>query len=138
MADLMQGIHEHLTSDGDVNGVISGKCFSIKVPASVSAPFQVIQRVGGHRLLGHDGPTELEECRIMVKSAATSVETVRELASFTRDALNGLNENIGSTGGIEVRGLRLDIETDGWDPEAEVYVITQQYVGFHRDQNWST
>jgi hypothetical protein len=118
------------------------RIYPLRTPDNPTFPAITFMRIGKDSSIGDrlDGASdlvgELYSVDIMCpkKGASTPFqpgsEMVEELAKKVKTAMNGFK---GTILGIDIQKISLENESDRWEPDLELYRVSQQYRIFHRE-----
>ena len=109
-------LYAHLTNDTGVNALVGSRVYPLQLSQGAALPAISYQRISGPREYDLAGPTGRSRPRMQIDCWANSYSTVKNLASKVISSLNGLNGNMG---GVDVDGIELEGERDGFEETTE-------------------
>lgn len=127
---IEEGLYIHLTTDSDVNNLISTRCYPVKLPQGFSLPALTYQRISGYRSYDLQGHTGRGIPRFQIDCWAGTYSAVRDLANKVRLALNGVN---GDMGGENVEGVELVGDRDDFDEQTEYRRVIMEFKIPHKE-----
>lgn len=126
-ADLRQ----HLINDSDVNDIISGRIYPLRLPQEFELPAISYQRISAPRSKDLQGSIGHVQPRIQVDCWTESYSKLKDLAEAVRLALDRYQGNLG--GGDYVQGVSLEGETESFEEDTEIQRISLDFVIYHQE-----
>ena len=122
-------LYAHLTNDPGVNALVGSRVFPLHLSQGAALPAISYQRISGPREYDLAGPTGRSRPRMQIDCWANSYSTVKNLASKVILSLNGLN---GDMGGVNVDGIELEGERDGFEETTEYKRVILEFKIPHK------
>ena len=130
MAEAEKAVIDRLLADATVDSVMGDRVYFTDSPQPVTMPFAVLTRIDAPRVHSMTGPSGLAAARIQVDCYAKTASTARAAAAAIRVSLDGFR---GLQSGINVQGVLLLDEMDGYSEDSESRRVTQDYRVWYRE-----
>lgn len=133
MTVLEEGIYSYLTTYAGLVSLIGTRVYAFRIPQEATLPCMTYQRISTPRRLTHDtsgAGNDLSYPRFQFDCWATTYASAKAIADQLHAALNGRK---GTTGGVMVRGALIADERPSYEPEANLYRVSCDYIIWHND-----
>lgn len=130
MKDIRPAIRSFLLGDPTVNALVGGvRIHHGRLPqgqVTASLVFNRVSEIQGYTMQQDDS---LSNTRFQFDAWAQTADLANELASATRDRLSGYRgPMVGNSEAIEVRGVFVVSELDGYDEVTKLYRLSRDYA----------
>ena len=126
-------ITRHLTENAGLAGVLGGRVYPKRMPQNPTYPTIVYHRISGAREHSHDGSSGLAHPRFQLDLWAKTHIAAKDLAEKVRAALDGYKGVMGGVGGVDVNGVFLEDDDDGYDDDLQVYWWRMDFTLWHSE-----
>ena len=126
-------ITKHLTENAGVASVAAGRVYPKHLPQNPTYPAIVYHRISGPREHSHDGSSGLAHPRFQFDLYAASHVACKDLAEKLRLALDAFKGTMGGAGGVDVNGVFLEDDDDGYDDDFKVFWWRMDFILWHNE-----
>lgn len=130
MAEAEKAIIDRLGANATVSALVSSRVYFTEAPQTPAIPYAVIYRIDSPRVHSMTGPSGLAAARIQVDCYAKTAKEAREVGAAVRVSLDGFR---GLQSGVNVQGVLLLDEMDGYSESSELKRVTQDYRVWYRE-----
>jgi hypothetical protein len=127
---IEQGIMQLLLASPALAGIVGDRIHYVKAPEDTVAPYLVINKISGPRDHTHDGGSGLANPRIQFSAFSFQYADCKAIIEALQDLMQGFS---GVMGEVEVNGWFFDNETDNYEKDTDLYQVTADYIGWHRE-----
>lgn len=127
---IEEGLVAFLKADAGITAKVAGRIYQKKKPQKPNLPAIVIHRISANRDYDQGGHNGYTVVRYQLDTYAADFAAAKQTADAVRLALSGFR---GSMGGVEVSGVFLEGEQDGYDDDLVEYWFTQDYIIQHAE-----
>lgn len=117
MAVLETKIYTVLSGNVTVAAAVSSRIYPLLMPQNAALPAITYQRINSDPANTLEGFSNLENAHIVVNAWGTRYDVVKELAEDIHAAMNGADT---------FKALMVN-DLDGYDPDAGLYVVSQDF-----------
>lgn len=131
---IEKALRDLLKDDAAVSGVVGAKIYPLLAPQNIAAPFIVYTRVIGDRIREINGPSGMAQVTFQIDCYAGGLNKRNEypaavdLANKVRLLLDGYE---GTKSGIRIGGISLQTDQDFYEPDTNLYRVSQDYLVTH-------
>lgn len=116
-------IYSALSADTTIAAQVSARIYPLVMPQNPTLPAITYQRVSGGQVNDLSGYSNLENPHISIFCWATRYDECKELADDVHDAMDSAT----------AFKATLFSDLDGFDPETELYVVSQDFSCWNRE-----
>lgn len=109
---------------------LGGRVYPKHLPENTPYPAIAYHRISTPREHSHDGPSGLAHPRFQFDLYARTYAGISELAEGVRASLDGYK---GLLGGVDVQGVFLEDDDDGYDDDLEVFWRRLDFTVWHNE-----
>lgn len=120
---IEEALYHFLTEDHSVALLASTRVYPLSIPQDIALPAVAYQRISGPRLVSHDGATELAGARFQITVQDDSYDGAKHLAEAIRRAVGGFRGVMGGGNGVQVDGVWVESELDGYGMTSSIYTV---------------
>lgn len=143
--NLHESLHTHLAGDDDVAALVGARIFPMLIPQHARGDSArhgciVYTRIGVSRVVSLCGTDRLMESTLQLDAYAASFSVPKDgappalaIARATRRSLVDFRGELGGSGGVIVKDIKLTGELEFTDPDPGLYRISQTYSVWHLD-----
>lgn len=124
MAEAEQAFIGKLLATGAVTALVSTRIYFTDAPEPPTVPYVTLYRIDAPRVHSLTGPSGLAAARIQVDVYAKSATAARAIGKAIRESIDGFR---GLQSGVNVQGVLLLDEMDGYSESPELRRVTQDY-----------
>jgi Protein of unknown function (DUF3168) len=128
VAELEQAFIGRINADPEANAYLNGRVYFHMAPQAPALPYAVLFRVDTQQIHSLSSSNKLKRGRVQLDIYANNQTSARKIATTVRDALDGFR---GTQSTINVQGVLLLDEFDGYDEEPELRRVTQDYGAWY-------
>ena len=118
------GLFSYLSTDSGITALVSTRVYPLRMPQNATLPAVTFTRISGPRSHALSGPTGCGMARIQIDAWATTYASAKAVIDTVRSALDGYS---GTAGSETIKSSLLQTETDFYEPETNVYRVSQDY-----------
>lgn len=126
--ELEEALQAYVVADESISAVIASRMYPVFAPESAASPYLVYRVLSTQREYTMSGPTGTAQPTIKITCWADTYPAAKALARLVRSRLDGYR---GTMGGISVRRIFLNDESDAFEPSPEL--LQRQMFGRELD-----
>ena len=126
-------LYNYLSSYMGLTDLVSNRIYFMKMPQNPTFPNVVLQKISAPRLHGFSADYGVST-RMQITSWGTKYSDVSAVFEQIRSALqNYTNQTMGGAGGVNVKAVILDDETDGYEDLTMYFRKDADYIIWHEE-----
>ena len=120
---IEEALSAYLLAHASVAALAGTRGYPNVVPQEVALPNWAYQRISGPELMDHGGNAKLESGRFQFTCHGDEYRDAKNLARAIRAALRGYRGLMGGAGGVNVEGIYVIGEYDGYNEQSRVQTV---------------
>jgi len=124
MAEAEVGLINKLLATAPLTALVSTRIYFAEAPEPPTLPYVTMTRIDAPRVHSLTGPSGLAAARVQIDVYAKSVKAARAIGKTIREAIDGFR---GIQSGVNLQGVLLLDEMDGYSDSLELRRVTQDY-----------
>ena len=132
MSVLEEGLASYLINDDDMDDLVDGRVYPLRIPQGATIPCLTYQRISTPRISTHDSSGssgDLTSPRFQFDAWAETLSEAKEIVDALRAALNGKTGTIGEAPSqVTISGALAENEVPEYDPDIKLYRGRSDYI----------
>lgn len=124
MARIDNALYALITDDESCAAQIGTRVYPLVIPQNAELPAVCYQTITTQRQYTHDGPSLTPSARMQITIKAASYGDAVVVANLIRNLLEGYK---GTVSEVQIAGVFLDNEYDGFNLDTRSYTVRQDY-----------
>lgn len=133
MATIEETLKALVIGDTAVNAIISGRCYMTVTPDNPTLPCISYQRINTLKDRILDGGANFTEGLFQFDIWFAKTGGALGSVALARKLQTALNEKRGTFSSVDVQAILFENEQHGYEPDVEMYRVTQQYTILFRE-----
>lgn len=131
---IEQALMTYLRAQSGVTDLVGDRIHFVQAPQGVTTPYIIVSKIDAPRGHTHDGADGLARPRFQLSIFDEHYGDCKAVAAAVQAALQGYSGTMGGVGGVVVRGVFYDDETD-LDPgdNNELFGVAADYIIQHEE-----
>jgi hypothetical protein len=126
--DLRPALRQFLLADASIAAVVGTRVFVGRMPQGERNPSIVYNRISDTGYHVYEGPLGFARPRMQIDAWAETPDEAAALSNLVKSRLDGFS---GLMGDVTVQGALFDSLREMYDPEAELYRVSTDYLILH-------
>jgi|GEM_PF-1681803 len=125
---IEQGLMTFLLSQTDLTQHVGERIYFVRADQDTQAPYIVVTKVSAIREHSHDGSSGLAHPRFQLAIFSTTYSMAKTIATALQTILDGYT---GLMDEVTVQAVFYDNETDSYESDTGLFMITADYLIWH-------
>jgi hypothetical protein len=130
---IEQAVLTQLQATAALTALVSTRCYYVRAPQAVTAPYVILERQSGSREQTHDGPAHLAYAYIQIFSFASTYAVAKQIAGIIQGVFEGFSGNLGTAPYVSVGATTYEDEVDDLDPDTSLFYTAQTFKFTHNE-----
>ena len=130
---IEEALNIYLLATSSVTNIVSTRIYPNVIPQDAAMPALAYQRISASRDMAHDGPAGMAYPRFQLTCLATTYGGAKALCNALRVALDGYRGLMGGASGVQVEGIFVENDFDGYNQEGGEQVVRLDITIQHKE-----